>query len=326
MMSDFLVGIAEKSLTTEQAIRPRPLSAFEPFQANGAAGSAHQKRAEQDNRLFGSNKAGSVIPAPVAVSAEERRAGQGEAGAIDVQAPRLSVSAAIDGSQPVASTPVDQPGREGNFRTVGARDPRLGISVVIADPHPVATAPVGQTGSGIEDRLATGQSPSEGKQTIGPKVPADETNSPASGIGSKLPLESPDEHRTATTSGPHATEGWTDRTGRESGVPGHQSDAAGTISEGNLVKPIMGRIEMEIPVGTQLPRQPITPLHSRLETAWREKNDSMRKENANQTIHVTIGRIEVRATPPPVQNQPKTRAPSALSLDEYMRRRNGDGR
>lgn len=42
------------------------------------------------------------------------------------------------------------------------------------------------------------------------------------------------------------------------------------------------------------------------------------------TIQVTIGRIEVRATPPPASTQPKPRPASpVMSLDEYLRQRGG---
>jgi hypothetical protein len=44
------------------------------------------------------------------------------------------------------------------------------------------------------------------------------------------------------------------------------------------------------------------------------------------TIQVTIGRIEVRATPP-AQPPPKQRsAPPVMSLEEYLRQRSGERR
>lgn len=44
------------------------------------------------------------------------------------------------------------------------------------------------------------------------------------------------------------------------------------------------------------------------------------------TIHVTIGRVEVRATPPPASPSRTQRpAPSVMNLDEYLRRRAGGG-
>lgn len=44
------------------------------------------------------------------------------------------------------------------------------------------------------------------------------------------------------------------------------------------------------------------------------------------TIHVTIGRVEVRATPPPAPSQKKGPSkPAVMSLDEYLRQRNGGG-
>jgi hypothetical protein len=41
------------------------------------------------------------------------------------------------------------------------------------------------------------------------------------------------------------------------------------------------------------------------------------------TVHVTIGRIEVRATPPPVKSQKERWKPPVMSLDEYLSRQRG---
>jgi hypothetical protein len=45
-------------------------------------------------------------------------------------------------------------------------------------------------------------------------------------------------------------------------------------------------------------------------------------------IHVTIGRIEVRATAPQAAAAPARRAsaPAVMTLDEYLRRRDGERR
>jgi hypothetical protein len=52
--------------------------------------------------------------------------------------------------------------------------------------------------------------------------------------------------------------------------------------------------------------------------------DAPQLTSSAPTIHVTIGRIEVRATPPPVSVQPKSRPASPLmSLDDYLRQRGG---
>ena len=45
-----------------------------------------------------------------------------------------------------------------------------------------------------------------------------------------------------------------------------------------------------------------------------------------QTIHVTIGRIEVRATPPPSAPARKQNAAPVMSLDEYLKTRSGGQR
>jgi hypothetical protein len=40
-------------------------------------------------------------------------------------------------------------------------------------------------------------------------------------------------------------------------------------------------------------------------------------------VQVTIGRVEVRAMAPPVRQQKNPKPPSAMSLDDYLKRRGG---
>lgn len=54
-------------------------------------------------------------------------------------------------------------------------------------------------------------------------------------------------------------------------------------------------------------------------------NPDPRVEGPN--IHVTIGRIEIRATPPLATTQPRRTSPNTMSLNEYLRQRaGGDGK
>ncbi|HQI68818.1 MAG TPA: hypothetical protein PKV28_08480 [Methanothrix sp.] len=54
-------------------------------------------------------------------------------------------------------------------------------------------------------------------------------------------------------------------------------------------------------------------------------NPDHRVEGPN--IHVTIGRIEIRATPPLATTQPRRTSPNTMSLNEYLRQRaGGDGK
>jgi len=325
-MSDFLANIYERTFTTSQAIRPRPLSVFEAFQATGVAGFAQHPRPELEIRLPESDNLEEVSLTPDAMTTREPAVGQRDANTISVQASRLGVSAAIPDPRTLVPTPDEQTARQGKSRSAEVQAPRLGISVAIADLRTLAPTAVDQSSGQGECRPAARLSPAEHAKSIRTKVPADDSISPAFEVRSRLTLESPDGHQTGTSSRLPATEGRIDRKNQESAVPEHHSKIAGTISERTLLKPAIERFEMEKPVPAQLPQQPIAPLQSRLETAWEEKNASMQKEKSTPTIHVTIGRIEVRATTAPIQKQPKPREPDALSLDYYLRRRNGGGR
>jgi hypothetical protein len=61
-----------------------------------------------------------------------------------------------------------------------------------------------------------------------------------------------------------------------------------------------------------------------------EPREERSRESAEQDreapIHVTIGRIEVRAATPPASSQKQRAAPKTMSLDEYLGRQKGGGR
>ncbi len=289
-MSDYLANIAERLLTNDPAIRPRPLSVFEPFQAMGTAGFAQQPRAEQDHRLTESDAVGAVNPAPIAMTVQGAPVDHGEKNTIAVHSPRSSLPAVMTDPQPVAPTTVKRPAGQ----AVRRRDPI--------------------------------DSPPEHALSIGIGVPRVERLPPVIKIRSKPLVESSDGQEPAGTSRPFATKEEIDIAGREPVIPGRRSELAGKLPESTLLKPTIERTEMEKPIAAQIPKQPLATRPSRLESTWGKKNDPMEKEISTPTINVTIGRIEVRAAAAPVPSQPKSRSPNIMGLDEYLHKRNGGGR
>ncbi len=51
-----------------------------------------------------------------------------------------------------------------------------------------------------------------------------------------------------------------------------------------------------------------------------------RPAEAAPTIQVSIGRIEVRAVPPPPPSAKPRAGPAPMTLEEYLRQRNGGGK
>jgi len=78
-----------------------------------------------------------------------------------------------------------------------------------------------------------------------------------------------------------------------------------------------------MPLTTQQPPQPlIKPIFN----LWKNTGHREAPAKTEPTIQVTIGRVEVRATTAPVQNRPRPKAPASMSLDEYLRGRDGGRR
>lgn len=96
--------------------------------------------------------------------------------------------------------------------------------------------------------------------------------------------------------------------------------------------------EMAAPAGSPEAAQPqhmfITPVNTQV--SLRSSEPLFRTWTANgpvednhkpaPTIQVTIGRIEVRASPPAARSHPKAKEHQPMSLDQYLRGRNGGGR
>jgi hypothetical protein len=91
-----------------------------------------------------------------------------------------------------------------------------------------------------------------------------------------------------------------------------------------IVTPVIERIVQERGDRSQPP--PIQTELTPRETSTVHKMEQAPPAAEPPTIHVTIGRIEVRATTPAVPAKQAPRSSSALSLDEYLRSREGGKR
>jgi hypothetical protein len=69
--------------------------------------------------------------------------------------------------------------------------------------------------------------------------------------------------------------------------------------------------------------QPILPASR---TTRRQQFEMSNQEEQQRVVEIHIGRIEVRATPAPVNQQAKPRSTSIMTLDEYLQRRNAGDR
>jgi hypothetical protein len=89
-----------------------------------------------------------------------------------------------------------------------------------------------------------------------------------------------------------------------------------------IVTPVIERIihEREHPASSQ------TQPHSDQVTPHTTPIATQPAATEPPTIHVTIGRIEVRATPPAAATKRSTHSSSTLSLDDYLRAREGGKR
>jgi hypothetical protein len=117
--------------------------------------------------------------------------------------------------------------------------------------------------------------------------------------------------------------------------PSHAADARHPALPPLVVAqpPVSARLHIQPEPASQSPQiivQPsITPALSTFQTAPRSAPPSVASQPAattEPTIHVTIGRIEVRATSPAPAARPKSAPAPTMSLDDYLRTRGGGRR
>jgi hypothetical protein len=105
------------------------------------------------------------------------------------------------------------------------------------------------------------------------------------------------------------------------------SDSPQTSTGIPMIRPVIENVNIEKRVADesrQHPFQSATSPQPRITVPWGQKNEPITQPQApTPTIQVTIGRIEVRATPAVSQPQRQRPAPQPMGLEEYLRQRNG---
>ena len=296
-MSDLLGNLVSKALNLAPTIEPRPLSRFEPWQPAGALESARlDSAAEREVQ-----SAASLIPAQhEALPMENRR----DAARLPVERPRLDP---IDTDRlPVFNERIERgdserPMRDSHVRlammppTIASETPRA------AEPPPTSIERV--------ERLITDRS----NQPQGETRPADDEWLHPSMI--TVPNVDVDRTRPAPT----IETIWRPQTDRT-------LDAPTVVVQSISTPPSLDASTDKRP----LPPRP-TPLVERMPVKIAAEHN-LRSDNmptrppAPPTIHVSIGRVEVRAALPPAPVKRSSSSTSTTSLDEYLRRRAGDRR
>ena len=320
-MADFLTDIAERSLSVGQAVRPRPVTAYETLQTAGAAGSPQKWEAEGDyppsapdgnagaTTAYGGEPGGrrgadTISPRESEPYRFTPREAQLSAAARPIEPTEMQFGQDPSG---VASRPSPLPTENMDHHP---NEPALSGETgwesgnrPLAKPSPLKTVPV--SGESASDHAALCPSfpvsiaPMGASREGQPKMPSPASMGPGGGI------ELPDT---------------------ESENPGHISMIPGEAAESLVPKPMVESVGHDMPAHPPLPRQPAAPPDSGMGNLWERKNELLQTERPTPTIHVTIGRIEVRATQAPVQKEPRPRGRDAMSLDEYLHRRNGERR
>lgn len=282
-MAGFLAHLVRRSTTVARPVRPRPISVFETSPLDAT----HDAPLESVSR-----------PRPVERDLDEAPRPEPIASRLDAvvlraegsdRGPRAATRAGADtGTTLTDEGAVRHPPPRADDRPAESRaaDDSWDSRPATTRVHRVSAR-----------QMAAGASPTGDPSTTSAAPPAEPAQSPPGGPGSlRLPG--------TTAPPPFEAE---PRLAARVATPPHRMPAVHVPApprDGSPAAPIL------VP---RLPRAEAAPRRERL----------LAPDTSDATVHVTIGRVEIRAVAPPAA-QKRTGAAAALSLRDYLRRRNGD--
>jgi hypothetical protein len=319
-MGDFLTDIAERSFAAEHAIRPRPMSVYETLHAGGVVPSGQNLEAEGENTP--------LVPegnARATTSTGERTVSERGIDSFSAFTDDSEWARGANDPRLLAAKTAGSPDRRRHFDTGGAPTPPTVTLSPIADRHPAATVTAEQTGEANSTRSAV--EPIPAVETL---FNAESSKRAQNCSSLEIEIVSMDEsrevHHKESPSRQHVSGEQSDRLDKETASTNLGTKASREMAEISFLNPVIKGTETERLITPLLTQQPVIPMDSRYGNARDKQDDQREKAAQTPTIHVTIGRIEVRATQVPVQKETRPKARGAMSLDEYLNRRNGERR
>jgi hypothetical protein len=313
-MNHFLANLVDRSLGQTAVIQPRPISRFE-----------------------------SQAVLPPIDEPEDLAVGDGESILVTTGTKRLlkdhadptrqhppQDKAGVPGQTPSTTTNDDPTYLQALFARVDSLSNSLAIDGELYNEAP--TSPKASTRTTTrhpqppEPDLITKMKPAMPGHVI-PDTQIDSSTSPAAAPKIARPTRLQPDGRNTTTAKPFLSQRGIDSTSSEQFSPLVETTEQADTTELRLFQPSPAN-KSQGTASTFL-RQLMVSVPSPVARPARQRPPVVPQES--HTINVTIGRIEVKATPPPppAVQKPLKRPPSqtkAISLDEYLRRRNGGSR
>lgn len=301
-MRDYLSNLVRRSLNLAEVVRPRPITLFEPLPATDRLATDHHADTETVEEELAYSQ---VMPA--------------------FSVPVFSLIGRQERPDDLPTTP-SQHARQPIAQQLRPPAPIIPQSTGTKPEHPLIQPAPGPAKSAPSPLAPP---PAETRPTLHPSRPRPGSLKP---VPSQLSLQElsrrpgPGE----LTSPPVATHSKTDTMARQGRPTLEPAPRPGVIEQATVpgapLSPTISPLEPRPIQGAVAAPPHITP---HIESATHPPGQSAAMPEPTPTIRVTIGRIEVRAiTPlaPPAPRPTRTKTGPVLSLDDYLKQRNGGGR